>query len=362
MLPFIHWLYDNTFLVDQEIKELEYIPKCITWNVNEKINSYENIYVQILCEEDCLTDYFKPSNLNLFNVNLNIFKKTGILFNRRSFFRSINESLIIDYYKEFNDYAASNLSSFDLSKNYNNIIDIFKVISDIEKYPLKLRGSLLKYNPYLNFSPFTKTGRLRTIKDFFPIYNLEKKLRVDIIPSNDYIMEVDYNAAEFRIFLALCGQEQPKDDAYLEIQSMFHLDSRNEAKNKVFEIIYSNYYKNDKISSIINKYVDGNKLTTPYGFEIYLDDPNKLINYLCQSTCSFLIYEKTQECIDLLKSFNSKSRVMFCFHDAIVFDLHKDDIGKISKLKEIISNTRFGSFKNRVKVGTNYCGLQEINL
>lgn len=363
MLPYIHWLYDDLYVVDQEIEELKSIPKCITWNVNKKIKSKRNIYLQILSQEDNVKDFHKDNEFyQLFETNLNILKETGIPFTRKNFFRSINESIIIDYFNQFNDYAKQWISSFESPLDSDNLVEIFQLINYFEKKPLNLRGQLKSYNPYLGFSPFTKTQRLRTITGFFPIYNLEKSLRIDIIPWNDYILSIDYNAAEFRIFLSLLGLEQPTDDAYLEVQKMFNLDSRSEAKQKVFEIVYSNHYNNSKITSILSKYVEGNYLTTPYGSKIYLDEKSKTINYLCQSTCSSLIFEKTLELIKLLESMSSKSRILFDFHDEIVFDLHKDDICNIRKFKEIISNTRFGYFNNRVKIGTNYFNLKEVDV
>lgn len=363
MLPFIHWLYDDLYVVDQEIEELKSIPRCITWNVNRKINSKNNIYLQILCQEDNVKDFYQDNSFySTIETHINILKKTGIEFTRKNLFRSVNESIIIDYFSEFNEYAKQWLNSFEVPLDTSNLIDVFTLISYFEEKPLNLQGQLKSYNPYLAFSPFTKTQRLRTISGFFPIYNLEKSLRVDIKPNNDYILEIDYNAAEYRIFLSLLGLPQPTEDAYLEVQKMFDLNSRSDAKQKVFEIVYSNHYKNEKIKNILSKYVEGKYLITPYGTKIYLDETSKTINYLCQSTCSSLIFEKTIECIEFLKSILSKSRILFCFHDAIVFDLHKDDICNIKKFKEIISNTRFGLFNNRVKIGTNYYNLKEVDI
>lgn len=359
MIPFIHWLYDDIFIVDTEIIELKIIPKCITWEVNKKIHSKDNIYIQIISEEDNIKEYFKENKFYpYFDSHLEVMKKTGIPFTRKNFFRSMNQELIISYFNEFNQYVLQSGEWCKRATNQSNMVDIFILLNELEGNPLNLQGSLKNKNPYLKFSPFTRTSRLRTVAPFFPIYNLEKSLRVDIKPSNDYIVEIDFNAAEFRIFLSLLEVEQPKGDAYEHIQDMFHIDSRSEAKNKVFEIIYSNHYKNEKISSILNKYVDNNTLLTPYGTKIFLDEKSKTINYLCQSTCSYLIYEKALECLSFLK--DSKSKVLFTFHDAIIFDLHKDDIQKISRLKELISSTRFGYFNSRVKIGTNYFNLEEI--
>jgi len=361
MLPFIYWLYDDLFVVDDQIQELKDIPKCITWSVNEKIFSKENVYLQILSEEDHMKAFFPHHSMyDTISVHLEIMKKTKTFLTRKCFFRSMNESLILDFYSELSDFIKFTLPDLMPDKNYDNIVEVFQLLGVIEKTPLNLRGKLSKSIPYLKFSPFTKTGRLRTVSPFFPVYNLTKSLRIDVLPRNDFILEFDYNAAELRIFLALMGLDQPERDAYEEVQKIFNLDSRSDAKQKVFEIIYSNHYSNEKILSIIDKYRDGNSIVTPYGFSMFLDEKSKEINYLCQSTCSSLIYEKSTEVVNYLKDNGSKSKLLFPFHDAIVVDLHRDDIHKIAKLKEIISNTRFGFFKSRAKVGTNYYNLEEI--
>lgn len=361
MLPFIYWLYDDLFVVNDEILYLKTIPKCITWSVNEKINSKENIYLQILSEEDNMKLFFPHHSMyETFSIHLNIMKKTKTFLTRKCFYRSLNESLILDFYNEFNEYAKFRLNDLQPNINYENIVDVFILLSEIEKYPLKLRGKLKGSNPYLKFSPFTKTGRLRTVSPFFPLYSLEKSLRIDILPKNDYILEIDFNAAELRIFLALMGLGQPQDDAYEEVQRIFNLDSRTDAKQKVFEILYSNHYDNIAISSLLEKYRNGNTITTPYGYSIYLDEKTKQINYLCQSTCSSLIYEKSLEIMSYFKNNNSKSKLLFPFHDAVVVDLHKDDIHKIREIKNLFSSTRFGFFGSRCRIGTNYYNLEEI--
>ncbi len=60
----------------------------------------------------------------------------------------------------------------------------------------------------------TKTGRMTTRKHYFPILTLDSDYRSIIKPTNDYFVELDYNAAELRVLLGLSGKEQPIEDLH----------------------------------------------------------------------------------------------------------------------------------------------------
>ena len=136
----------------------------------------------------------------------------------------------------------------------------------------------------------SRTGRLTNKSGSIPILTLKKELRSIIEPQNDLFAEFDYNAAEARVLLALCGVEQPQDDIHdWNIQNVFRgLGTREEAKVRLFSWLY-NPNSDDHLlnrtydrKKVLKKYYDGKAVKNIFGREIESDDFHAL-NYLIQS-------------------------------------------------------------------------------
>ena len=138
------------------------------------------------------------------------------------------------------------------------------------------------YNPW-----GTVTGRLATNPDTFPILTLNKEFRACIKPTNDWLLELDFNAAELRTLLALCGENQPQNDIHdWNVKNIFG-DSltREEAKVKTFAWLYSSKENKDlerlyNKDLVRNKYWDGFKITTDYGRTMENVDEHHALNYI----------------------------------------------------------------------------------
>ncbi|MFM7851417.1 MAG: hypothetical protein ACKO96_05720, partial [Flammeovirgaceae bacterium] len=101
-----------------------------------------------------------------------------------------------------------------------------------------VKRAKVKYDnvsPYIKYDIFgTKTGRLSTIPRSFPVHQLDKEFRNVLKPTNDWFLELDFNGAELRTFLALAGKPQPKVDIHdWNVENIFNGSiDREEGKKK----------------------------------------------------------------------------------------------------------------------------------
>ena len=211
----------------------------------------------------------------------------------------------------------------------------------------------------------SRTGRLTNKSGSIPILTLKKELRSIIEPQNDLFAEFDYNAAEARVLLALCGVEQPKDDIHdWNIQNVFRgLGTREEAKVRLFSWLY-NPNSDDRLlnrtydrKKVLKKYYDGKAVKNIFGREIESDDFHAL-NYLIQSTCADLVLEQAVKLDNLLK--NKKSKIAFIVHDSIVVDVTKEDFNMMTAMLNCFADTRLGKFKVNVSGGKTFGNMRKI--
>ena len=220
---------------------------------------------------------------------------------------------------------------------------------------------------YVRYNLFgTKTGRLSTVKNSFPIHNISKDVRCAIEPTNDYFVELDFNAAELRAMLALAGKPQPEQDMHdWHINNVFDGDeSRDEAKRKVFAWMYNPERKEPALDrmyardAVVQKYFNGSQVSTFFHRTIPADEKHAL-NYIIQSTTSDLLLRRMLAVMEHLE--NTGSFVSFCIHDNLVLDMRKEDCYTIPELVEIFSSTELGKYKVNMRVGRNFGDMKEIN-
>lgn len=220
---------------------------------------------------------------------------------------------------------------------------------------------------HIEFNQFgTKTGRLTTVRDSFPILTMNKDFRSVLKPQNHFFVEFDYNAAEPRVFLALAGWEQPEGDVHQwNADKIFKGEkTREEAKKEFLSWFYnpdddrefSTFYNREEV---LDKFWDGRYVVNPFGRKIEADHYHAL-NYTIQSTTSDLVQRQAVKIFDLLQ--DKKSTVAFTMHDSVVVDLHVEDKPLIHTIARMFGNTRFGKFKVGVSAGRDFGNLEKLNV
>jgi hypothetical protein len=265
--------------------------------------------------------------------------------------------------------------------NYEHLNGVYKLLHKIRYQKLNLNSEdckqlfyssmnrqkiqeLMKNYKTIDYNMFgTITGRLTTHPESFPILTLKKDLRRLIKPHNNLMMSLDYNGAEIRTLLDLCGQEQPEYDIHeWNIQNIINdLEmTREEAKLYFFAWLYnpesndieSDYYDRKKV--LDKYYVDG-YIHTPYGRKIKVEQ-RKALNYLIQSTTADRVLTKAVLIDKMLEG--KKSFISHIIHDEIVIDYADEDRDIVVSIREVFEDGYLSNFR----AGKDFYNLNEVKL
>jgi len=361
------------------------------WTYNSALKDYSDIqYVSLYCEGKTITevcpDYLKNDWTKLnerFKAFFKSFHTAKINLEENCFYDMVPMSFLIDYFDIKVKIIEHVASTYQKPANYDHLYEVMKVCDTISKQKLAIDTSVLnlkiadpaikkakmKYDslkPYIKYDIFgTKTGRLSTIPRSFPILQLDKDFRNVIKPTNDWFLELDFNGAELRTFLALAGKPQPNIDIHdWNTENIFDGKyDREESKKKIFEWLYGET-KNKKAEEIYNKeqvrnkYWDGTKVTTYWGREIEADKHHSL-SYIVQSTFADLVLKQMVKVYKLLEGY--KSFISFTIHDNIIVDLADDEKHLLPQIVEVFSNTDLGKFLVNLKAGPNFGEMKKIH-
>ena len=280
-----------------------------------------------------------------------------------------------------NNICKSVFAKYKKPDNYDQLLKINKVIADVKQRHLNLDLSkiiqltvqdkntykLISENkPFIDYDMTkTITGRLSTKKGSFPVMTVAKKYRNILIPNNNWLFEMDFNACELRTALALLGEEQPEEDLHdWNLKNVFtRAKDRDNAKKRIFAWLYNPNNKDDNVSKIYDReklktlYYKQNKVITPFGREIECDEDHA-VNYLVQSTAADLVFEQMYKVWEFLR--DKKSFIKFCNHDSIMIDLHTEQEYEFNDIKQLFSNTRFGKFKVNCLGGESWADMKEL--
>ena len=311
------------------------------------------------------------------------FREAKIDLNENCFYDLVPQRFLMEFCEVKNQITNHAFKTHSKPKNYEFLYELSQLVDKISHVRLdvdlnvfrdkmaqaKVRQFIKKtkkVQPYIKYNIFgTKTGRLTTKKNSFPILTLDKDYRNILKPNNDWFVEFDYNAAELRTLLGLLGREQPKGDLHeWNAKNVYQgLQSREEAKKRIFAWLYNPNYK-DYLSSrsydrasVVQKYYNQGQVTTFFDRSIPADDHHAL-NYIVQSTCSDLILRQAIKVDKLLQG--TKTNIAFMIHDSIILDMSAEDEYILNDILETFATTDMGEFETNVKAGKNFGDMKRL--
>lgn len=298
-------------------------------------------------------------------------------------FQTIPESFLFEWCDIKNRISDYTFENYEKPTNYDFLLDLTKLVEKIKYQELNIDASALKsqlgayrsraflkklnkIDPFIRYNIFgTVTGRLTTKTNSFPILTLDKKHRRVLKPSNDLFIELDFNAAELRTFIALSGQEQPQQDLHTwNIENIFRgMGTREEAKTRLFAWLYNPNSEDRLLNQTYNRekllkesWKDG-KITTKFSRTIEVDE-RRALNYLIQSTSSDLFLRQMIKIDEILE--NTQSFIAFSLHDSLVMDVREEDRHLLPQITEVFGDTSFGEYLVNVSVGKNYGNMRKL--
>jgi len=363
-----------------------------TWEYSEHLPGKQYEIARIYSHGATLTDVCPPELCEdwegikkTLKSCLRAFKTSRLSLDENCFYDVLPEYFLYEYLNTRNKITEHVLNTHPKPQNYDFMYNLVEMLSDIRLQTLDIdigsvkhllssvRGqnfhrTLQSIKHVCDYNPWgTVTGRLATNPNTFPILTMNKEFRACIKPKNDWFIELDFNAAELRAFLALAGVAQPTNDIHdWNVRHVFDRQlTRQEAKVKTFSWLYSQksnkalerLYNKDLVK---NKYWDGYKIETDYGRIMNNVDEHHALNYIIQSTTIDMVHEQAYRVYELLKGM--KSNISFLIHDAVYIDLSEEDRYEILNLLDTFKKTRYGVFKVNASAGENLGDMKELRL
>lgn len=361
-----------------------------TWSYSNFLYGMDVQYAQLYCggktlDEVCpshlLEEWQRVSNRLKAFVRSNHLAKVNLVEN--CFFDLTPVRFLKEYCEIKNQICAWIFENYPRPTNYEHLLKTMEVLSDIkyrkinfdpkplQQYWHENKAKLLYKNftgrdVYCDYNLFgSKTGRLALHKGSLPIMNMKKEYRASIKPNNDFFIELDYNAAEARVVLALLGKDQPNEDIHdYNAKNLYH-STRDEAKKRFFAWLY-NPNSEDTVSNgqydrdlILGNYFIYDSVTNLFKRNVKCDEYHAL-NYLIQSTCADMVLDRMVAIYKLLEG--KKSYVAFTIHDSVIIDFASEDKALIKPIIEEYRNTKLGSFMTTVSAGKDLYNLNKINI
>ena len=362
-----------------------------TWDWSPHLAGKEYNYARIYCGGKTLEEICPDNLVDRYEIHRDKIKSfikavsiAKIHIDEVCLFDLIPERHLLHWCQVKNEICEFIFKNYKKPANHKFLSDLSEMVYNIEQQPVIINNNrLFSYsksdykaktlwdkfagkNAYISYNIWgTKTGRLSTKENSFPILNLKKEIADVVIPKNNMFVQLDFNGAEIRTLLSLSGKQQPAEDIHTwNIENVYRgIGTREKAKQRFFAWLYNpnskdhltdRFYDRDKI---LTKYYYDGRVYTPMGRIIESDDFHAL-NYLLQSVSSDNCLKQAIKIYKLLKG--KKSFVHSVVHDSITIDLHKDDRNLVSQIQEIFEDTELGIFPSSMYFSKNYKDMEMV--
>ena len=383
---------DGEVIYNSLIEELDK-----TWGYTSILRGKDIQYAQIYAngksvDECCppeLRDEWDRVNAKL-KAFVNSFIEAKVSLNENCLFDLVPERYLKEYYDAKSKITEHVFATYEKPSQYDFYKEFSELIGDIHTRELQLNRGWLSEKLWdvqgkklwekitrgqtkINYNMFgSVTGRLTVSEDSFPILNLNKNLRSVIQPTNDWLIELDMNAAELRTAMALLNKPQIAGDLHeWSAKNIFRDElNRSDAKQTATSWLYNSHSKlaikyDTELDAHYNKaalkslyWVDGT-VQTPFGRSIPADE-HHAISYLNQSTLIDLMHRQVLLVDKLLQG--TKSFVAFLVHDCFVIDLAEEDKHLLPTIIKTFSQTQWGEFPANVKIGNDYGNMKKVKI
>ena len=361
-----------------------------TWDFSSSIDregiQFAKIYVNGKELDEVCPEHLQE-NFHRVHRKMNAFYRSfvlsGVSLQEHCFFDLVPQRHLLEYCSVKNEISDWVFQNYEKPPNHDFMVRTMRMVKSIAQQHFSVdKGALNRYAAEervrhfrqrlgdnlqrVSYNPFgTVTGRLTASKTSFPILTLDKKFRNVVKPKNDWLVELDFNAAELRTLLGLSGTPQPEEDLHLwNVENIYDQGvTRDEAKEKIFSWLYNpnaldkkaeNYYNREKL---VEKYYADGKINTPMGRIIESPD-RKALNYLIQSTSSDIFLNSAYSIWEMLE--NKRSEIRFLVHDSILLDLSDEDKELLPEMIDKFSKTPLGKYKVGVSVGKSYGEMRKM--
>ena len=386
-------IYHDGNLIFDESKFPESFKDSKTWRYSGFLDDDSIDYGWILSEgsrlesagQEDLEAEFKKVNKKMLAFKKS-FELAKISFKDHCFFDLVPHDFLCEFLELKNQITKHVFETYEKQDYYDHLVNVEKLLYKIRYQSLNVntdncRGlfvnsisrnqiqKIMKGNKTIDYNIFgTRTGRLSTFFNSFPMLTMRKEIRALVKPHNDWFISLDYNGAEVRTVMALLEIEQPEDDVHewniKNILKKKGITDRENAKTFFFSWLYNPDSK--KIENTIynrellnERYYHNGYVCTPFGREILVND-YKSVNYLVQSTTADLVNDRAVALDKFLK--DKKTFISHIVHDEVVLDMPDSERYLIPEIKKIFSQNSLAEFKTNLRAGKDYYDIGVLNL